>query len=63
MNTQQIEARIRYWTKRRCPKQAAAWRSLLQARQQQAAAPRVWIVDTNFAFQRARIVHVNGGLK
>lgn len=32
MNTQQIEARIRYWTNRRCPKQAAAWREILQQR-------------------------------
>lgn len=34
MTTQQIRNRITYWSKRQCPKQAAAWRQLLQDRLQ-----------------------------
>lgn len=54
MNTNQIRQRIDYWTKRQCPKQAAAWREILKRRER--AVPQVAVIPSQLAPAASNVV-------
>lgn len=56
MNELQIRQRIDYWTRRRCPKQAAAWREILRRREAAQRPAPVAVIPSQLAPAASNVI-------